>query len=140
MVDLLTSQVYRGMYKDKAVAVKVFSKGYHENVLLRRYKDLRDELTIMTHLEHPHVMSLVGVNLKPLALVLELAPYGSLRNHIDLCPHGMQSGVVHQILYQVSPTPLPAINVMCVCVCVCTDCRWTQVPPFLVYSAQRHQA
>lgn len=80
----------------------MFRRGYHEDVLLRRYKDLREELSIMSQLQHPRVVALVGVCLKPLAMVLQLAPLGSLRNHVDLCPHGMQSPVAHQVLYQVS--------------------------------------
>ena len=83
------------------MAVKVFQRGYHEDVLLRRYKDLREELTIMSHLQHPRVVALVGVCLKPLAMVLKLAPLGSLRDHINLCPLGMQAQVAHQVLFQV---------------------------------------
>ena len=94
-------QVFKGTYKGEDVAVKVFRKGYHENVLLRRYKDLREELTIMSQLQHPRVVALVGVCLHPLTMVLKLAPLGTLRNHIDLCPHGMKSEVAHAVLYQV---------------------------------------
>ena len=98
----MTVQVFRGTYQGDPVAVKVFRKGYHEDVLLRRYKDLREELSIMSQLQHPRVVALVGVCLKPLAMVLKLAPLGSLRHHVDLCPHGMQSSVAHQVLYQAS--------------------------------------
>lgn len=80
----------------------MFRKGYHQNVLLQRYKDLRDELSIMSQLQHPRVVALVGVCLRPLAMVLKLAPLGTLRNHIDLCPHGMMNQVAHEVLYQVS--------------------------------------
>ena len=97
--------MFAGTYQGEPVAVKVFRKGYHEDVMLRRYKDLREELTIMSQLQHPRVVALVGVCLRPLAMVLKLAPLGSLRNHIDLCPHGMQSHVTHQVLYQVMPPP-----------------------------------
>ncbi len=90
--------------------MKVFRKGYHEDVMLRRYKDLREELTIMSCLNHPRVVSLVGVCLRPLAMVLKMAPLGSLRNHIDLCPHGMQSQMAHQILYQVMLHCIPSCH------------------------------
>ena len=55
----------------------------------------------MSQLQHPRVVALVGVCLRPLAMVLKLAPLGTLRNHIDLCPHGMKSEVAHPVLYQV---------------------------------------
>ncbi len=107
----LPPQVYRGTYRGEAVAVKVFRKGYREDVMLRRYKDLREELSIMSQLQHPRVVALVGVCLKPLAMVLKLAPLGSLRNHINLCPHGMQSHMAHQVLYQVrNPCNMPATS------------------------------
>ena len=93
--------MFKGTYKGENVAVKVFRKGYHENVLLRRYKDLREELSIMSQLQHSRVVALVGVCLRPLAMVLKYAPLGTLRNHIDLCPHGMKSEVAHEVLFQV---------------------------------------
>ena len=79
--------------------------------MLRRYKDLREELSIMSQLQHPRVVALVGVCLKPLAMVLKLAPRGSLRDHIDLCPHGMQSHMAHQVLYQVRCFPQHCCNI-----------------------------
>ena len=94
-------QVFRGEYKHEAVAVKVFRKRYNNQVLLHRYKDLREELTIMSNLDHSRVASLVGVCLKPLCIVLKLAPQGSLKDHIALCPQGMQNIVAHRLLFQV---------------------------------------
>ncbi len=83
------------------MAIKVFRKRYNNQVLLHRYKDLREELTIMSNLDHPRVTSLVGVCLRPLCIVLNLAPQGSLKSHLALCPQGMDSGVAHRLLYQV---------------------------------------
>lgn len=94
-------QVFRGEYKKEDVAVKVFRKKYNNHVLLHRYKDLREEITIMSNLDHPRVVALVGVCLKPLCIVLKLAPQGSLKDHIALCPQGMQSSVAHRLLFQV---------------------------------------
>ena len=93
--------MFRGSYDGQPVAVKVFRKKYSKNVLLNRYKDLREELTIMSQLDHPRVVSLIGVCLKPLCMVLQLAPLGSLRDHLSLCPRGMKCSVVHRLLYQV---------------------------------------
>ena len=97
----MSLQVFRGSYDGQPVAVKVFRKKYTKNVLLNRYKDLREELTIMSQLDHPRVVSLIGVCLKPLCMVLQLAPLGSLRDHLSLCPSGMKCSVAHRLLYQV---------------------------------------
>ncbi len=40
---------------------------------MREYRDLREELTIMSHLSHPCVVTLLGVCLKPLCVVMPLA-------------------------------------------------------------------
>lgn len=93
-------QVFKGTYNGEDVAVKVFRKQYNNQVLLHRYKDLREELTIMSQLDHPRVVSLLGVALRPLCIVLRLAPQGSLKDHLALCPQGIQSNVAHRLLFQ----------------------------------------
>ena len=55
----------------------------------------------MSHLDHPRVVSLVGVALRPLCMVMQLAPQCSLTDHLDLCPHGLQHKVAHSLLFQV---------------------------------------
>ncbi|KAK3610610.1 hypothetical protein CHS0354_009068 [Potamilus streckersoni] len=66
--------VYNGTYKDKAVAVKVFKEIADEPPL----KLLRQEAAILRCLNHPSVVSLVGVCVRPPIIVLELAPHGTL--------------------------------------------------------------
>jgi serine/threonine protein kinase len=47
---------------------------------------LKDELLALRHLKHPNVVQLYGVSIDDLsyvALLLELAPFGSLRNLLD---------------------------------------------------------
>ena len=43
----------------------------------------------------------MGVSLRPLCLVMDLAPQGSLTNHLDLCPLGLSHTMAHRTLYQV---------------------------------------
>ena len=93
--------MFKGTYNSQPVAVKVFRKRYAKDILLNRYKDLREELTIMSQLDHPRVVSLVGVCLKPLCMVLQLAPLGSLSDHLTLCPRGVKCDMAHRLLYQV---------------------------------------
>ena len=47
------------------------------------FRDLRQEVTILAQLSHPNIMSLLGVSLRPMCLVMELAPMGSLFSILD---------------------------------------------------------
>ena len=40
----------------------------------KSYCTARQELNILIHLKHPHIVPLVGICSNPLAIVLELAP------------------------------------------------------------------
>ena len=44
----------------------------------KAYCTARQELNILLHIKHPHVVPLVGICIKPLAIVLDLAPMGAL--------------------------------------------------------------
>ena len=46
------------------------------------YLNARKELSILLTLKHPNIVPLVGVCLKPLCLLLELAPLGALNEII----------------------------------------------------------
>ncbi|XP_072026368.1 leucine-rich repeat serine/threonine-protein kinase 2-like [Amphiura filiformis] len=72
--------VYKAKYKDKPVAVKVFSKGSD----VHPHRLLRQEVTVLRHLQHPSLVSLEGVSFSPSRiLVLELAPHGSLASLLN---------------------------------------------------------
>ena len=44
----------------------------------KAYCTARQELNILIHLRHPHIVPLVGICTNPLSIVLELAPMGAL--------------------------------------------------------------
>ena len=44
----------------------------------KAYTTARQELSILIHLKHPHIVPLVGICSNPLSIVLELAPAGAL--------------------------------------------------------------
>jgi len=44
----------------------------------KSYCSARQELNILIHLRHPHIVPLVGICSNPLSIVLELAPLGEL--------------------------------------------------------------
>lgn len=44
----------------------------------RAYLAARQEVSILSQLEHPNIVPLIGLCLQPLCLILKLAPCGSL--------------------------------------------------------------
>ncbi|XP_071082435.1 leucine-rich repeat serine/threonine-protein kinase 2-like [Haliotis cracherodii] len=67
--------VYRAIYKNQVVAAKVFAAIGD----VHPHKMLRQEATILRRLNHPSVVSLISVGLRPSrVVVLELAALGSL--------------------------------------------------------------
>eukprot|EP00731_Ephydatia_muelleri_P005646 Em0002g1822a len=82
--------VYKGKYRGQAVAIKeLLSQGGHEeggeeeeegisNEPLFMFRDLRQEVTVLAQLSHPNIVALLGVSIRPMCIVLEFAPMGSL--------------------------------------------------------------
>ena len=96
-------KVYKALYDGTPVALKVYNGRNKRNTMLEQaYKDLRSELAIATQLHHPRIAMVTGVCLNPLGIMQQLAPLGSLEEHIAKCPCGMQSGIVHSIIEQVN--------------------------------------
>ena len=87
------------------VAVKVFHEKQHISTdVTSSLKALRKELTILSNIKHPLVHPPIGIHLNPMSIVFELAPLGSLRDHLLLCPSGLEEQTSHQLLYQVCMT------------------------------------
>ena len=70
----------------------------------KAYCTARKELNILLHIKHPHAVPLVGICIKPLAIVLDLAPLGALDSMLK---HYRRSGdklsvtTIQQILVQI---------------------------------------
>jgi len=47
------------------------------------FRDLRQEVTVLAQLSHPYVVSLLGVSIRPMCMVIEYAPMGSLFGILD---------------------------------------------------------
>ena len=93
-------QVFQGTYNEKAVAIKFFKNDTTDTLTAMR--NLRSELSILTSIGHPQIIKPLGVLLDPLCIVFPLAPLGSLYDHLELCPSGLNDRVSHILLYQVN--------------------------------------
>ncbi|XP_063952426.1 leucine-rich repeat serine/threonine-protein kinase 2-like isoform X4 [Lytechinus pictus] len=89
--------VYKATYRDKSVAVKVFSKGGESHP----HRLLRQEVTVLRHLQHPSLVSMEGVGLNPRILVMELATLGSL-NTLLASGRVKNRNLQHRIAMQVA--------------------------------------
>lgn len=92
MTTLHTSKESRGSslqksWKQKSIKKLVDARDFKNSVkefiegklLLQKLRELQHEVLLLSHLKHPCIISLVGFILRPLCLVLELAPMRSLR-------------------------------------------------------------
>ena len=71
-------EVYRGKYKSRAVAIKLYT--VRENIKVEEgMKELRSKSIILQKLHHPSIVHMIGVTVHPtMSLILEEAPGGSL--------------------------------------------------------------
>ena len=70
-----------GAKKSDNVAYRVAHNKWQRDPMqyaCKAYCTARQELTILLSLRHPHIVPLIGVCTKPLALILQLAPLGAL--------------------------------------------------------------
>ncbi|CAI9543024.1 unnamed protein product, partial [Staurois parvus] len=90
--------IYRAAYKQKPVALKMFQiKKYRTSAeitkdtmfkhiqaidAMRNFSDFRQEASMLHSLQHPCIVSLIGISIHPLCFALELAPLGSLNTVI----------------------------------------------------------
>jgi hypothetical protein len=76
----------------KKIAVKVFNAEHSHysrrssaaSKALESYNLVRQELDVLIHIKHRHILRLIGVGLKPLALLLEYAEKGNLQDNIKM--------------------------------------------------------
>ncbi len=76
----------------------------NKHSIVEGFSNLKKELSILSPLSHPHVIKLFGVMLRPLGLVLELAPQGSVKDklkaYIDAEAH-VHVAVLQPLIMQV---------------------------------------
>lgn len=91
---------------DRPEAHSIISRnaGITRRSIIDGFGGVKKELSILSPLKHPHIIQLHGVMMRPLGLVLELAPQGSiktiLQNYAEAHAH-LHISVIKQVVIQV---------------------------------------
>ena len=96
-------KVYRGSCRGKDAAIKEYLTPTGEEDAMKRYCEVRKELNVLRRVgQHPYLINLIGVCLRPFRLVLELAVQGSLATALFNPNFLFDRVVVYRMIYQVA--------------------------------------
>ncbi|KAM8762163.1 leucine-rich repeat serine/threonine-protein kinase 1 [Acanthopagrus schlegelii] len=114
--------IYRARYCDQPVAIKRFHfKRYRQQAVssdtdtmvkhlqsadaCRSFSEFRQEASMLHSLQHPCIVSLVGISIRPLCFALQLAPLGSLNTILEERHKGKDSRYMplgHMLTFKVA--------------------------------------
>ena len=80
---------------------------YRKSIRLaaKAYTVARQEISILSGLKHDHIVSMIGLTLKPLAIILELAPLGNLKEILEAYKKNvckLSAFIIQQVAVQIS--------------------------------------
>ena len=94
-------EVYRGYCRGETVAIKTYLDVAGQSEPASQFKEIRQEAIVLQKISHPNLVGMVGICLRPLLLVLDLAPLGSLSAFVK-SQGPIHRVVVHKIAGQVA--------------------------------------
>ena len=127
-------EVYRGKYKGRAVAIKLYTAKQNTKVE-EGFKKLRSESKVLQQLHHPSLVCMVGVTVHPsMLLVLEEAPEGSLQAALLREQRLFPRIVLHRIAIQVASALrfLHSINIIFRDLKAADVLLWSLLPDHLI--------
>ncbi|KAI3377257.1 hypothetical protein L3Q82_009162 [Scortum barcoo] len=111
--------IYRARYRDQPVAIKRFHfKKCRQQIIskdtdtmvkhlqsadaCRSFTEYRQEASMLHSLQHPCIVSLVGISIHPLCFALQLAPLGSLNTVLEERRKGKYMPLGHMLTFRVA--------------------------------------
>eukprot|EP01127_Copromyxa_protea_P024471 TRINITY_DN9665_c0_g1_i1.p1 TRINITY_DN9665_c0_g1~~TRINITY_DN9665_c0_g1_i1.p1 ORF type:complete len:2176 (+),score=448.20 TRINITY_DN9665_c0_g1_i1:872-6529(+) len=76
------AQVFQGTLGERTVAVKVLQDQSGQQAKVAA-EDFRKEVFVQSSMKHSNILGMLGICMMPMAIIMEICPYGELEEHIN---------------------------------------------------------